>query len=371
MPRIHLTDVVVSRLQQPGTYYDKTTPAFAIRVGKNRKTWFVIRGRERLRTNIGLYPAVSLADARREAKKLLLQIPVKSDRITLSKAYDTFKTEHVSKKKARTKADYKRMMDKYFVPALGSKKLSEITYEKIIEITDKLSDRRSEQAHALAVFRTFLRWCVKPPRRYIPHSPLEGVEIKLAKKRKRVLKPKEIKIVWQAAKRQSYPHGTIVQLLILNGQRRGEIANLRRPWINEKERTITLPEWITKNGKQHTFPYGKMTAAILDTIPRRNTTDLLFPSVVSEDRPLSGWSKYKKQLDDGVPGWTLHDLRRTFRTLHAEIGTPAEIAERLINHAKAVQTDVEEIYDLWTYLPEMRKAVAAYEIHFGNLLRSA
>ena len=67
MPVTHLTDVVVSRLKTPGTYYDESTPAFAIRVGKNRKTWVVIRGRERERTNIGKYPQLGLADARKEA----------------------------------------------------------------------------------------------------------------------------------------------------------------------------------------------------------------------------------------------------------------------------------------------------------------
>ena len=49
---LHLTDLAVSRLKTPGTYYDDTTPAFGIRVGKHRKTWFVIRGKERLRTTI-------------------------------------------------------------------------------------------------------------------------------------------------------------------------------------------------------------------------------------------------------------------------------------------------------------------------------
>ena len=154
--------------------------------------------------------------------------------------------------------------------------------------------------------------------------------------------------VWHATKRQGYPHGTVCQLLILTGQRRGEIANLRRPWINEKERTITLPEWATKNSKEHTFPYGDLVAGVLDAIPRRNDTDLLFPSVVSNERPISGWSKYKKELADGVPGWTLHDLRRTYRSIHGQIGTASEIAERLINHAAAVQTEVEAIYDRWT-----------------------
>jgi hypothetical protein len=39
MPRLHLTDVVVQRLKTVGIYYDETTPAFGIRIGKNRKAW--------------------------------------------------------------------------------------------------------------------------------------------------------------------------------------------------------------------------------------------------------------------------------------------------------------------------------------------
>jgi integrase len=176
--------------------------------------------------------------------------------------------------------------------------------------------------------------------------------------------------VWTAAETEGYPYGTIVQLLGTTGQRRGEIANLRWPWIDEKERIIVLPEWVTKNSKEHAFPYGQLVADILATVPRRNSTDLLFPSRVSEERPLSGWSKYKKQLKDGVEGWTLHDLRRTYRSIHGQIGTPREIAERLINHAAGVTTEVEQIYDLHTYLPEMRKAVEAYGSYLAAVLAS-
>jgi hypothetical protein len=63
VPKAHLTDIVVQRLKLPGTYFDAAMPAFGIRVGKHRKTWIVMRGRERLRTRIGHYPATSLADA--------------------------------------------------------------------------------------------------------------------------------------------------------------------------------------------------------------------------------------------------------------------------------------------------------------------
>jgi integrase len=58
---------------------------------------------------------------------------------------------------------------------------------------------------------------------------------------KRVLKPEELVNVWRSAEVEGYPYGTVVQLLILTGQRRGEIAQLRWSWIKEKDMTITLP----------------------------------------------------------------------------------------------------------------------------------
>lgn len=349
MPKLHMTDIVVSRIKDCGTYYDLTTPAFGLRVGKNRKTFFVIRGRERLRTNVGHYPALSLADARKEAKRLLTDEPAKGDRMTFDAAWELYKPT-LDAKRPRTKRDYIRVIQKHLQPPLGRKKLSQIEYEDITAITDTLPT--GERRNTLAVGRTFFRWCVKPPRRYIKHSPLEGVELPKSRRRKRILSDDEIKIVWAAAGTAGYPFGTICKLLALTGQRRTEIGSLRRAWINEKEQTITLPDWLCKNGKEHTFPYDGIVAATLETIPRRNDTDLLFPADGHPERPMSGWSKCKDALECGIAHWTFHDLRRTYRSIHGQIGTPREIAERLINHAAAVQTDVEAIYDRWPLIKD-------------------
>ncbi|MDI1345078.1 MAG: site-specific integrase [Pseudolabrys sp.] len=381
MPVAHLTDIVVQRLRTPGTYFDKTTPAFGIRVGKNRKTWIVMRGKDRVRTRVGHYPSLSLSDARTAAKKLLVEPVTKATRITVRAANETFKLEHCSKKKARTRYDYERVMDKYIVPELGSKKLADVTYEGVLAITKDMADTPSEQSHVLAVARTFFRWCVQPPRRYLMHSPLEGLRVDLGKGRKRVLLPAELKKVWDGARKQGYPHGTIVRLLILTGQRRGEIANLRRAWVNEKERTITLPDWVTKNGRQHTIPFGAMVAEIIETVPRLNTTDLLFPSRDADDRPVSGFSKFKKELDEqyaGVGPYVLHDLRRTFGTKLAELKVLPHVVERMLNHtmgsignrADSIVSAVAEVYNLATYLPEMRQAIDdKWEPYLRNLLQ--
>ena len=175
--RIHLTDIVVQRLQKAGTYYDETLPGFGIRVGKNRKTWIVMRGQIRQRVRIGHYPAMSLADARKEARKLLIEKPTRNPAITFETAYDIYKQELTSRK-PKTQVEYKRLMAKYFVPRIGKKRLAELLYEEVIECVNPAS--RSEAAHALAVCRAFLRWCVRPPRRYLAHSPLEGVQVKQA-----------------------------------------------------------------------------------------------------------------------------------------------------------------------------------------------
>jgi integrase len=144
----------------------------------------------------------------------------------------------------------------------------------LTRITDKLADTPSEQAHALAVARTFPRWCARPPRRYIPHSPLEGLQLKTGKPRKRVLDDRELIQVWRAAEAQGHPHGTTIQLLILTGQRRGEIAGLQQAWINAEERTITLPSRLTKNSAEHLFPYGQMAAELFEELLKLDTDRL-------------------------------------------------------------------------------------------------
>src|ERR1700726_4373986 len=127
MPRLHLTDVVVQRLKTVGIYYDTTTPAFGIRIGKNRKAWVITRGTDRRRITVGRYPAMSLADARKEAKKLLTEEPTPRTGLTLAEAYEQYK-EAIAGRKPRTQAEYKRLIDKYFIPKIGTKRLAELAY---------------------------------------------------------------------------------------------------------------------------------------------------------------------------------------------------------------------------------------------------
>jgi integrase len=183
----------------------------------------------------------------------------------------------------------------------------------------------------------------------------------------------ELKRIYNAASDPTNPFHSIVRLLILTGQRRTETARLKAEYISREARTITLPAEITKNGREHTFAYGDMTAGLLAKLPQEG---YLFPASRShvrgkETSTFNGWSKAKADLDAlcGVSGWTLHDLRRTFSTNMAALGVPIHVTEKLLNHVSGSISGVAAIYNRHSYLPEMRDAVAKWEAYLSALTK--
>lgn len=69
---LKLTDLALQRLPA-GTHWDEITPAFGVRVGKRARTFICIRDGGK-RITIGRYPNMSLVDARKKAKGLLLGV---------------------------------------------------------------------------------------------------------------------------------------------------------------------------------------------------------------------------------------------------------------------------------------------------------
>jgi integrase len=176
------------------------------------------------------------------------------------------------------------------------------------------------------------------------------------KPRERVLSDAELKKVWDAA--TEYPFGPIVRLLILTGQRKTEIGTLRFEQINGQDQTITLPD--TKSGRAHTFPIGPMAQALISDLPRDG--DFLFMGRV-KGQPYNGWGKHKTDFEKlcDVKAWTLHDLRRTFATNLAALGTPIHVTEKLLNHVSGTMSGIVSVYQRHNYEKECRKAVNQWE----------
>lgn len=329
-------------------YFDDKTPSFGIRVGKNRKTWIALKGPNRTKVRLGHYPALSLADARRKAL-ITLGSPLHR---TTGPRFEAARDEFLALDRWRPRSKYQiqRTLRKYFH---WQKTLDKITHNDVASVIDSIK-AQSEAGHALKDIKTFFSWCAP---RYIPHSPCEGLKAPAKyTPRQRVLSTDEIRAAWTIGGRL----GAIIKLLLLTGQRRNEVISLHSDFINGD--LITLPAALTKNGREHLFPHGKFTREILNGLP---TEGLLFPG--ENGSPYRGIDKAKNALH---VSWTLHDLRRTFATLHAQIGTPIHVTEKLLNHVSGSHSGIVAVYQRHTYLPEMREAVDKYEKWLISLLSS-
>jgi integrase len=373
-------------------YWDQSFPGgcFGCRVSQGGTKTFVVKKNNR-RISIGRFPILSLADARAEAKRILAEQTLGKTRpaaVSYEHARRLFLEDVQARTKRKTHYEYERLLKR--LTFSGS--LAQFTSAEFERRLKKFSSP-SERDHLRVAAKVFFNWCIK--RKYLAENPAAGAEPVKSTSRSRVLTDDELKCIWQACeqlgrgnldvavrepgnqKSSSAPpslpanFATIVKLLILTGQRRSEIASLQRTWIKKNE--ITLPPEITKNGREHTFPLGSMSIAIASpmlTSAKPMKSAFLFPAKGNPTQPFNGWSKAKAALDavSGVTDWTLHDLRRTFATIHARIGTPIHVTERLLNHISGTQAGIVSVYQKHTYLPEMRKAMEAYEQDFLRIV---
>jgi integrase len=96
--------------------------------------------------------------------------------------------------------------------------------------------------------------------------------------RDRVLNDKELRAVWLAAGELGHPYTGIVRLLMVTGQRRSEIADLRWSEIDIEERALRLPASRTKNGRPHEVPLSPAALTIIAGLPRLVEADFFSQS---------------------------------------------------------------------------------------------
>lgn len=72
--------------------------------------------------------------------------------------------------------------------------------------------------------------------------------------------------------------------------------------------------------------------------------------------------------ETGITDYRLHDIRRTFATIHAKIGTELHVIEKLLNHQSGSISGVAAVYNHHNYLEEAKIAVANYEKHLQTIL---
>jgi integrase len=202
-------------------------------------------------------------------------------------------------------------------------------------------------------------------------NPARGIKLKAfgykAESRDRALSAEELRELWIAADKTAAPYGPFFKLLLLTGQRRSEVSGMR--WSELTPGAVTpwkIPGARAKNASGHTVHLNAMAVSTLTGMTR--TGPLIFAA--SSKKPISGFSKAVKQLskDSGVKNWRLHDLRRTFATVAAEvIKVPPHVADKVLNHKTGAIKGVAAIYQRAEFLDERRAALDAWGIFVSTL----
>lgn len=374
-----LTDISIKAAQPPEsatvTFWDNSLKGFGLRISAGGAKTFIVLIASGRRQKIGRYPTISLATARTEARRILAEKAlgkIKPTHTAFEDARTAFLKECEGRLRPLSLKLYKRHLEVHY--PLGRTSVADITPNTILKSLNRLNDRPSEKEHAFRIGRTFFKWCIS--QHLIDRSPMELLAPPAnGKSRERVLSQDELKAVYGTALRGSTTFHNLVALLILTGQRRGEITGIEQRWIAED--SITLPGHVTKNSREHTFPLGQQAKAIISRIPHVKDNPYLFPSSREHVRGkpatvMTGFSERKRDFDREceITGWVLHDLRRTFATGLQQLGIRLEVTEALLNHVSGSRSGVVGIYQRYSWAGEMREAINAWEAHLAKLLES-
>jgi integrase len=353
------SDIVVETLPIPGAgrkdYWERP---LGVRVtSKGTKTFIVMLGSGHRHT-IGRVGSISLKDARTEAMRLKADHQPKKYKappVSLS----TARTAYFAAAQLRPGT---RMYYTRYLAMLPDMPLDHVEHRHIIRILDAVP--RSCANLALKTITTFFNWCVP---RYIKHSPCTGLKApNKTTPRSRVLSDDELRAIYQVALNDGGTFSKIMILLMLTGLRRTECAVIEKSWISISNATISIPPNVTKNGRLHVAPFSALTASIIkQQLSSDEKTPYIFP-VASSSQPFTNWSRSKADLDKacGVRDWVIHDLRRSYASNHARVGTPIHIIERLLNHITGSISGIAAIYNRHSYAAECRAAQEKYEQFF-------
>jgi integrase len=259
--------------------------------------------------------------------------------------------------------------------AFKGRKVQDVTKRDIVDLLNAVKRRDAPvmSNRVLAVLKKLFNWAAEED--IIEASPCAMVKPRAKEtSRDRVLSDQELRLIWGAAHSDEGPFGQIVKLLVLTGQREGEVAALRWSELDLEGKTWTLPASRAKNAEVHLVPLSDSAVSILKSVHRIKSSDFVFFN--DSGTFFSGFSRAKSRIDDVIakanegkplPGWTIHDIRRTVATGLAQLGIEPVVIEKLLNHRGGILRGVAAIYQRYGYGKEKRTALNAWASHVESV----
>jgi integrase len=292
---------------------------------------------------------------------------------TVSGLLDKFVERYVKKEAKLRSADLiEATLDRLVKPKIGKIGIYALRRSDVVTMLDEIADESGPVMadRTLAYVRKAFNWYATRDDDFQPPI-VKGMARTKPKERnrKRTLADDEIRDVWAGLATIEDPacYPRFVKSLLLTATRRNEAADMSTPELDGDLWTIPGVRYKTK--LDHVIPLTAAARALIGAKPAKAKKNAWFIfSTTDGAKAFSGFSKAKAELDKAIAdirdqagrapmeNWTLHDLRRTARSLMSRAKVPTDHAERALGH---VMGGVRETYDRHEYLDEKRAAFEA------------
>jgi integrase len=327
----------------------------------NRPRWY----------HIGAADAIALADARKLAADLMLRVikgedPAAEKRAergtgTFAELAHRYVEEH-AKKRNKSWRQGDALVRRYLLPLWGGLAANTIMRSDVRAMMGKMSDAPILANQVLASASAIFTWATK--QELLANNPCRGVERNATVSRERVLADTELPLFWQAFSAAGVS-GTALQVLLLTGQRPGEVSLMRYDqivdgwWILPGAPDAATKWPGTKNAQTHRV---WLPQSVQDIIAGLNIgDDFVFGQPLDVTLTMRNISTRLK-----VPRATPHDLRRTHGSTITRLGFGRDAMNRIQNHKEG---GIASVYDRHQYSDENKRVMESVAAHLLALTR--
>jgi integrase len=301
---------------------------------------------------------------------------------TVSGLLDKFVERYVKKEAKLRSADLiAATLDRLVKPKIGKIGVYALRRSDVVDMLDKIADESGPVMadRTLAYVRKAFNWWATRDDNFQPPIVKGMARTKPnERKGKRVLADDEIRDLWAALETIKDPacYPAFVRMLLLTAARRSEAADMLSSELDGDLWIIPGARYKTK--LDHIIPMTATARVLIGEKPEKARKNAWYVfSTTDGTKAFSGFSKAKTELDKAIvniraaagrapmENWTLHDLRRTARSLMSRAKVPTDHAERALGH---VMGGVRETYDRHEYLDEKRAAFEALATLVSRIL---
>jgi integrase len=317
--------------------------------------------RKQIWTTIGPCDAMSIEQAREQARGMLQRVraglPAIEPRAeSFGAVTENWCKRHVEANALRSAREIRRLLAAHVLPSWRDREFVSIRRSDVALLLDEVEDGHSaRQADAvLSIIRAVMNWAATRHDSYTP-PVVKGMHRRGTQRaRARVLDDDEVRQVWKAAEANG-TFGAIVQTCLLTAQRSRKVAAMK--WSDIEDGAWSVPMAPREKDTGGTLVLPAVARAIIEAQPQLISNPHVFAG--RGPGPYQGFSAGKVAIDaklpKDTPRWTIHDLRRTARSLMSRAGVRPDIAERVLGHAIP---GIAGVYDKFAYRAEKADALA-------------